>query len=170
MKRCYILFFLFLGLVGCGFQPRGAFPLAPPLYNLYIQSCDPYGRLTRYIKQYLKASHVHVTCSPQTATTVLHILQEDEGQQLLSVGGTQQTRQYNLTLTVSFQITNACGVVLVPTQLLSQSRVIPIQVSQVLGGSNEANILYNQMRRDIAFDLMNRLASNCVTQTLMTHP
>lgn len=170
MRQIIAVLCALLLLSSCGFKPRGAVPLAPPLHSLYLETSDPYGQLARYLTQYLRASGVNIVASAKAAETVLEILSETTGQQLLSVGGTQQTRQYSLTLTVSFQITDPLGRVLVPAQSVTQSRTIPIQSNQILGGSNEANNLYRQMRQSIVYDIMTRLGSNQTTTLVMKKP
>src|SRR5580765_4776974 len=96
-----LLYSLFL-LTSCGFHLRGPTPLPPPLKSLYLQTPDPYGQLTRNLKRSLRMSGVELSSTPAGAKTVLVIMSETSGQQLLSVSGTQQTRQYNLSLTVTF--------------------------------------------------------------------
>lgn len=145
-------------------------PLPPVLYNVYLQTPDPYGQLAHNIQQYLKSSGVHLADSPQHANAVIVILSENQNEQLLSVGGTQQTRQYNLILTVTFLVTAPDGRALIPLQALNETRTIPIQANQVLGGSNEANNLYRQMRQAIVYDMMNRLASQNIATQLMKKP
>jgi len=167
---CLLCFVILISLSSCGFRPRGQTPLPPSLYHLYLQTPDPYGPLAHNIQQYLKSSGVHLADSPQHADSVLVILTENKYEQLLSVGGTQQTRQYNLILTVTFQITTPDGRALIPPQASSETRTIPIQANQVLGGSNEANNLYRQMRQAIVYDIMNRLASQNIATQLMKKP
>ena len=43
-----------------------------------------------------------------------------------------------------------------------------MQSNQILGSSNEANLFYQQMRRTLAYAIMNRIASQEVTQQIMT--
>lgn len=167
MLRLLLALFIMLGLVSCGFKPRGIIPLAPPLYNLYLQTKDPYGELARDIRQYLKSSGVCLANCPQNAALILDILSEQTCQQLLSVGGTQQTRQYNLILNVTFEILTPNGCVLVPPTTVTETRTIPILANQVLAGSNEANTLFHQMRQAIVYDMMLRLSSNYVTCRVM---
>jgi LPS-assembly lipoprotein len=171
-RKTFLLMLLLslIGLLsGCGFHLRGQLPLAPPLQKLYLKTQDPYGQLTRNLKQYLKDSNVQLADSPQTAETVLEILHEYNTEQLLSIGGTQQTRQYNIILTVNFQVTDPTGKILLPPQSMSETRSLTIQSNQILGGSNEENNLYQQMRRAIVYDIMNRLSSKDVTD-LILHP
>ncbi|MHB1949222.1 MAG: LPS-assembly lipoprotein LptE [Gammaproteobacteria bacterium] len=167
MLRLVISLLLLIGLTSCGFHLRGEIPLAAPLHNLYLQTADPYGQLARNLKQYLKFSNVHLTATPQEASVIFAILKEDTGQQLLSVGGTQQTRQYNLILTVVFQLTDPKGNVLLPPQTITETRTIPIQSNQILAGSNEASNLYRQMRQGAVYDIMNLLSSQSVTDAVM---
>lgn len=167
LRHIILILIVASALTSCGFHLRGPLCLAPPLRNLYIKTCDPYGQLARNLKQYLQLSGVHIAPSQHCATTVLDILSEREEQQLLSVGGTQQTRQYNLILIVNFQITDSKNCILVPPQTISESSTIPILSNQVLGGSNEANTLYQQMRQAIIYNIMLRLASPCVTAAVM---
>jgi len=156
-------------LSSCGFQLRGSTPLSPPLKKLYIKTADPYGQLTHYLRDYLKTSGVDLTDTPQEALTVLHIISETQNQQLLSVSGSQQIRQYNLSLAVTFEITNPKGVILMPPLTLTENRLFTTLSDQILGGTNEQNILYQQMRLAIVYDIMNRLSSREVTK-LLTGP
>jgi LPS-assembly lipoprotein len=163
MLRLLSVMLSFVLLTGCGFHLRGEVPLAPPLKHLYIQTSDPYGELARNLEKSLVLSGVTLASSPQDASMILNIQNENTNDQLLSVGNTQQTRQYNLTLTVTFELDNPHGQVIVPSQSIAETQSITIQADQILGGSNEENNLYQQMRRDIIYKIMNRLSSKNVT-------
>jgi LPS-assembly lipoprotein len=157
-------------LTACGFHLRGDIPLPPPLQKLYLKTTDPYGQLSRNIKQYLRFSGVQLVDSPEEAETILVILNETNNEQLLSIGGTQQTRQYNITLTVSFEVTNSRGIVLVPPESLSETRSLTILSNQILGGSNEENNLFVQMRSAIVYDILSRLSSKEVAALVAPAP
>ncbi len=158
MQKSFVLL-CFLLLSACGFHPRGATVLSPPLQSVYIKADNPYGQLAKNLKRSFMLSHVELADSPSTARTVLAILRTTESQQQISMSSTQLTRQYNLILSVTFQITNSAGKVLVLPQTLSESRSLTIQEDQILAGSNEATTLYQQMYQAIVFDIMNRLSS-----------
>lgn len=153
-------------LVGCGFHMQGEVPLAPPLKKLYLQTDDPYGSLSRDLQQNMKLSHVTLVTDQSDADTTLAITQDSATQTLLSVSGTQQTRQYNLTVTVSFYVTDNHGNILLNNQSLQETRAITVQSNQILGSSNEANLYYQQMRRVLAQAIMNRLSSQDVTDAV----
>lgn len=167
--KLIITLLLTLMLCACGFHPRQPLPLAKPLQNLYVQSRTPYGSLTRNLKQYLQMSGVRLATSPQQATTILNITQEIMSQDLLSINSSQQTRQYNLRLSVTFEITDPQGGILIAPQTLTELRPLTLQSNQILAGSNQASQLYHEMRRALIFNLMNRLASKGVTNALL-HP
>jgi len=166
VRRAILLFMGLFFLTSCGFHTRGNIILAPPLHSIYLKTNDPYGQLAKNIKQHLKTSGVHITNQPSEAMTVLDILSEQQNNQLVNTSGTQQTRQYNLILTVNFQITDPFGKILTPAQTVSESRSLTIQSNQILAGSNESLNLYQQMRRAIVFDIISRLSSRDITTTL----
>jgi len=162
----YFLLILCLCLSGCGFHPRGPMALSPPLQNLYLQTADPYGQLTRNLRLYLKMSGVHLAKTPADAASILDILSENTSEQLLNISGTQTTRQYNLILTVTYQVTDSHGNLLVSAQTATETRPLTIDANQMLSGSNQAISLYQQMRQAIVYDIMSRLASREISAIL----
>lgn len=150
-------------LIGCGFHLQGEVPLAPPLKKMYLKTDDPYGSLSRDLQENMKLSNVQLTDTPENADTILSITQDDASQQLQSVSGTQQTRQYNLIVTVSFNLSDRQGNSILSDQHLQETRSITVQSNQILGSSNEATLYYQQMRHMIASAIMMRLSSTEVT-------
>lgn len=163
----WIILCVLLG--ACGFHPRGPVTLSQPLQNLYIQTSDPYGELTKNLRLYFKMSGIHLTTTPTDATSILNILSENTSEQLLNISGTQTTRQYNLILTVSYNVTDNRGNILVDTQTATETRPLTINANQMLSGSNQAVSLYQQMRQAVVYDIVSRLASREIT-TLLTEP
>ena len=165
LKSSFIIICLLLA--SCGFHLQGEMPLAPPLKRLYLQTPDPYGYLSKSLKQYLKMSHVTLVDNPDKADSILAITNDYASQVFLSVSGTQQTRQYNLVVTVVFEITDNKGRVIVPPQTLAETKPVTIQSNQVLGSSNEVTLYYQQMRRTLAYAIMNRIASKEITRLIV---
>ena len=155
-------------LTACGFHPQGDAKLAPPLKKMYLQTADPYGNLARNLHDYLKMSHVQLVNSPDEADTILEIERDGNSQELLSVAGTQQTRQYKLIVTVVFAVSDNKGRTILAPQTMTEARVITVQANQILGSSNEASLYAQQMRRSLAIAIMNRLSSIEVTKIVNT--
>jgi LPS-assembly lipoprotein len=153
-------------LTACGFHPQGDMRLAQPLKKMYLQTPDPYGTLAHNLHDYLKMSKVILVSSSSEADTVLAVERDSNAQELLSVAGTQQTRQYKLIATVIFSVSDRKGRVILAPQTLSETRTITVQANQILGSSNEAKLYEQQMRRALAIAIMNRLASVQVTKAV----
>lgn len=164
--RSMVILLLMMCLTSCGFHLRGQIPLSPPLQTMYLKTKDPYGQLARNLRQFLKLSGVYLTETPENATTIFEIVSERTLDQLISLNGSQQTRQYNLTLTVTFVITDPKGQPLIKPEALSETRVLTIKEGQILAGSNEATALYEQMRQAIVYDILSRLSSAQMTRFL----
>lgn len=166
MKTMIGMLILSLILTSCGFHLRGETQFPQPMQHVYLKTASPYGELTHNIQQYFKMSGVTLVSTPAEATTILQILSETTGQQLIGVSGTQQTRQYNLTLNVTFQLTDPKGVLISAPETMTETRTLPISSGEILSGSNQAAALYQQMRRAIVFDIMNRLSSQEIAYRL----
>lgn|SRR3990167_3611069 len=158
--------FLSLLLVSCSFHLKPAATLAAPLHQLYLKTPDPYGQLSRYLRDYLKMSDVHLVSSAAEAQTVLEILHEEVSQQLLGVSGTQQTRQYNLIYKVVFQITNMKGLVIYPPQTITETATLTVQSNQILASGNQTSLLYQVMRKTVAAAIIYRLAGTDITNAV----
>jgi LPS-assembly lipoprotein len=155
-----------LALSACGFHLQGEVQVAQPLKLMYLKTPDPYGYLARNLRGYLQMSHVKLVSSASQAQTQLVILHDDTSQEFLTVSGTQTTRQYKLLVTVIFEITDREGRTLLPAQTLVEKRTITIQANQILGSSNVATLYFQQMRRALAYAIMNRLSSTEVTHII----
>lgn len=158
------IFILILNLTACGFRPQSEKNLAPPLLQLYVQTADPYGFFTKNLKLQLKTSKVNLVDDPKDAQVILHILKDETSQELLSTSGSQQTRQYNLHVTIHFDLSKKNGEIILPLQILTETRTITVLANQILGSNNEAMAYYKQMRESLARAVMNRIASKEVTK------
>lgn len=159
MKKYSLFFMLLFMLTGCGFKLRDSFSFSSPIRHLYIETNTPYSLLTANLKQFFKRTSVHVTSSAKEADIILNILNEKETQPLISISSTQQTREYNLTVSITFQLKDRSGKIIVPQETMSESRTFTIQSSQILSGSNEAYGLYQQLWQALVYTVANRLAS-----------
>lgn len=166
--KCIAALSLSVFISACGFHAQGKAVLAQPLQKIYIETPDPYGYLARYLKENLKMSGAVITTDASQATTILDIVQDDSTQTLLNVSGTQQTRQYNIGVLVTFKILNNKNVIVVDSQTLSTTRTITVQSNQILGSSNESTLFYRQMRHELAGAIINRIASKEITRIVNT--
>lgn len=153
-------------LASCSFRLQGQMVLAPALKRLYIRSANPYGTLVKNLQASLRLSGVELTSTPEDATMILAINSDETSQELLSVSGTQQTRQYNLHVTVSFSLDTPKGKTVMGPEILTETRALTVQSNAILGNSNEAQQYYQQMRRILAYEIMNRISSKQITRVV----
>lgn len=169
LMRHFFAMCCLLSLAACGFHPQGQRQVATQLHHVYLQTDDPYGRLARSLKQELKIADIHTTESADDANVILNTLGESTNQELISVSGTQQTRQYRLSVEVSFELTDNKGAPILEKQTLSEYRIITLQSNQILGSANEAQLFYEQMRMKLAHAILNRITSPEVTNDITHH-
>ncbi|MDX1901493.1 MAG: LPS assembly lipoprotein LptE [Gammaproteobacteria bacterium] len=167
MLRGFFLCLMFL-LTSCGFHLRGAVNPSPELKQVYIQTATPYDEITRAIRNSLQLSGVNIT-SRENARVILAILNVQQSQQQTNVSSTQQTRQFNLNYSITFQLLDVKGNAIITPQSVSETRSLTVQADATLAGSNEAQTLYQQMRPALVFDLMQRLSSKQMTQRINTY-
>ncbi len=160
IKTIRISFFILFFLAGCtSFHLRGTAELPTPLKKLYLKTSQPYSPLSNAFKEYCQYSKIPLVKNEKDATAILVILNENTAQQLVAISNTQQTRQYNLSLAVSFQVISPEGNVLVPDATVSETRAVTLNASQLLSGSNQEEDLYEKMRQAIVVDVVRQLTS-----------
>lgn len=103
-----VVFFLSLAVLvtaGCGFHLRGVTQLPAELQTIIVDSSDPYGPLTRLIKDELHNSGI--TISDEASSTKipsLRIIGIQESQNTASIYRDGITAEYQLVMTVDAQL------------------------------------------------------------------
>jgi LPS-assembly lipoprotein len=167
-KLITYLFILFIStiLAGCGFHLRGYKPLPPQLHVIYIETSAPYSELTKRLTQTFRSMCIIVTTCPQDAPITLHILSHTITHQLTSQGANGQLSTYLLTYLVSYQLIDSQGHVLQCPQTIIATRSFQISANQILGDTNVQDTLVDSMRRDVIYQLLERLQSRGTLQAL----
>lgn len=145
-----------LNLTGCGFHLRGHEPIPVSLRTLALRTNDPYSAFTKQLQQTLRYSKV---CLVANAPFTLQILGENFTQLTTSMGSGGYTTTYLLTDTVSFQLLNSQQSVLGIPQVVTTTRNYSIVTNQVVSDNAAIETLRVDMRRELIFQLLNRLRS-----------
>lgn len=152
---------LLLGLAvlvtaGCGFNLRGTTQVPPELQKLLLESSDPYGPLTRAIRQQLRLSNVTIVNDPMRKDLpALRILGSSESQDTVSIFRNGVTAEYQLVLRVQAQV------------LIPGHDIYPLRVNifrtlfdnplTALAKDAEAEVLRQEMREQAAQQLVRQL-------------
>jgi LPS-assembly lipoprotein len=169
LGKLFLLLILVCSLTACGFHLRGYAPLPPELHTLYLQSNSPYSALTKQLQQVLKSSGVILVQDSQDAPLTLQILSDNFGQQITGQGASGQISTYQLSYTVSYQLLDAKGRVVQPPQMVGTTRSYAINSNQILGDTTVQTGLKDDMRRDLIYQLLNRLRSRNTLKALEQH-
>jgi len=158
-------FFLFI--TGCsGFHLRSPIHLSPALQKPYLETASPYSPLSHALLEAFRLSGATPVDTPRNASIIFAILGDQRTQTLLSVSSTQSSRQYRLSLIVTYQLISPKGKLLTGPETVTESRVLTMASDQILSSSNEINTLYHQIRIAVVHDIMNRLASHEISDIL----
>lgn len=157
LKQSLFLFAVLLLLTSCGFHLRGQTQIAPELHVLYLQTPQPYGPFAVQLRRGLRSMGIVLVDSIKDAPRVLRILNDSLGQQLTAISANTQVRTYTLTYTITFQIEDCQGVIILPPQTVSTVTTYETSVIQTLGDRDVLNTVQEEMRRDAIGQIINRL-------------
>jgi len=151
-QRILMMLALAVSLYACGFQLRGSIDLSSEMSPIYIEQNGVFD-LAREIKTLLASNKIAMVESAQQSKSQLILLDDSKSQSVLSVDGSGQAREYRLTYKVNFVIKvnqiNKDKTAAVPDSL-TVNRTWLFDPDAVLAVTNEAELLYKDMRREAA--------------------
>ena len=160
MRRLLSCIALFAGLAvlaGCGFQLRGAYTL--PYESIYIAGAD-YNLIVAGLKRAIRgsgSSRLADTAAEAQAT----FLPTSEIRQptILSLSSAGRVREKRLTYIYGYRIVDNKGRDLVPPSSVDLYRDINYADSDVLAKTQEEDLLWRDMEKDLVQQLLRRIAT-----------
>lgn len=150
---------LLILLSACGFALRGSAQLPAALNTLQVLSVDANSELLREVTRALRNSGVSVV---DTATDYrLGLGREADSERTLSVNSNARAGEYELELSVLFQLSGGGTTVLGP-ETLSTTRVYLSDPENAVAKSEEAELIRQEMRRELAQQILNRLQASAL--------
>jgi LPS-assembly lipoprotein len=146
------------GLGACGFRLVGSEPLPPSMAHPYVSLKDPYTDFSREFEHQLKSAGAVLQPARQGATATIDVTRDQVAQRTLSVSAANIPTEYELTYTVTFSVQREDKEVL-PSQTISLSKDYSFNQDVELAKEHEADILRQQMARDLVAIAMHRLTS-----------
>lgn len=145
-------------LSACGFRLQGQTVLPAPLTTTLVQAENDQSDFVQGLRKALLASGAEFAASRQEAKSVVHILNDEVTQRVLSVSARNLPREYELTYTVRFSV-SAGEEVLLPPEEVSVSRDYSFDERALLAKEHEEALLRDALARDLVGIVMRRLAS-----------
>jgi LPS-assembly lipoprotein len=147
-----------LALTGCGFRLAGSDPLPGVLARPYLSLKDPYTDFSREFEHQLKNAGAATQAVRANATATINVTKDLVVQRTLSVSAQNIPTEYELTYTVTFAVQGTDKELLAP-QTISLSKDYSFEENVLLAKEHEADILRQQMARDLVAITMRRLTS-----------
>jgi LPS-assembly lipoprotein len=150
-------------LPGCGFQLRDAARLPPEMESTQLVIDDEYSVLARRVRLMLEQSGVAFV-DGAAASAVLEIPENQVVTEVLTIADNARVREYRVTHTVKFRLTDAQGQELIGWQTLRQAREISFDEQKILATSREQEYVKQELAETLARLLVARLETIYVSQ------
>ena len=145
-------------LSACGFRLAGSEPLPALLVRPYVSLKDSYTDFSREFERQLQSSGATIQMDSTTASAVIDISKDSIEQRILSVSARNIPTQYLLVYTITYAV-SVGGKELLQPQTVSLSQDYTFSERAVLAKEHEADILRQQLARNISAIVMRRLSS-----------
>ena len=147
-----------LTLCACGFRLAGSDALPGVLARPYLSLKDPYTDFSREFERRLKGEGATVQALRANSTATIEVTKDLVEQRTLSVSALNIPTEYELTYTVTFAVQGTDKELMAP-QTISLSKDYSFEENVLLAKEHEADILRQQMARDLVAIAMRRLTS-----------
>jgi LPS-assembly lipoprotein len=158
MLRTWLATVGLLAVSACGFRLAGSEPLPAVLARPYLSLKDPYTDFSREFERRLKSAGAALQTVRADSTASIEVTKDLVETRTLSVTSQNIPTEYELVYTVTFVVKDPDKQLLAP-QTISLSQAYSFEENALLAKENEADVLRQQMARDLVGIAMHRLSS-----------
>ena len=144
------------GLAACGFHLRGDFNV--PFASVFVSTTGA-SQIANVLKRELTNSPTRLMATAKDAEAQLNISTEKRERIILSLSGAGRVREYQLKISVRYQLVDNKGVVAIPTSEIQLQRIMTYDDSQVIAKQQEEALLYKDMEQDAASQILRRMTA-----------
>lgn len=156
-SRTSLLLCLTLALGACGFHLKGAVKL--PYQSIYIALPES-SVLGADLRRQIRANQATLLANKAgEAEAVFHQIGENRDRVIAAMNAQGRAREYQLRLRYSFRVTDNKGQPLTPVNEITLVREVTYDDNQVLSKAQEEEFLWNDMQKDLATQILRRLAA-----------
>ncbi|MGA2708352.1 MAG: LPS assembly lipoprotein LptE [Steroidobacteraceae bacterium] len=149
---------ILLGIDACGYRLAGSGPWPAVLSRPYVSLKDPYTDFSREFERELKAAGAVLQPVAAGASATIEVTKDTVEQRTQSVSASNIPTEYLLVYTVTFAVRGAEKELLAP-QTITLQQDYSFAENVVLAKEHEADILREQMARNLVAIAMRRLGS-----------
>ncbi len=142
----------------CGFQLKEDMDLPPEMMQMRMVIGDEYSLLARRVRVLLEQSGVSFVGGDE-ATAFLEIPTNSVVTEVLTVSDNARVREFRISHTVKFRVTDADGRDIMPLQTIRQAREISFDEQKILAASREQEYLKQDLAETLARMLVMRMGS-----------
>lgn len=147
---------MLLVLAGCGFQLRGAYNV--PFASVFVAAPGT-SQIAAKLRRELVNSPTRLVTAAKDAEAQLNITMERRDRIILSLSGAGRVREYQLKLTVQYQLVESKGAVAIPTSEILLQRILTYDDSQIIAKQQEEALLYQDMETDAMQQILRRMTA-----------
>lgn len=151
---------LLAALVGCGFQLRGGeggSSLPDAWQAMHLSTPSPNSELSRVVRTRFTASGIRWLPADEAAY-VLALGNERFTQRNLSINAQARAAEFGLTLRARFALRDSDGKLLLPPEDAIITKQMENDPRNVVGKAEEIRILRDEMRTELAQQIMRRIS------------
>ena len=158
MLRTWLATVGLLAVSACGFRLAGSEPLPAVLARPYLSLKNPYSDFSREFEHRLKSAGAALQSVRADSTASIEVTKDLVETRTQSVTAQNIPTEYELVYTVTFVVKGPDKQLLAP-QTISLSQNYSFEENALLAKENEADVLRQQMARDLVGIAVHRLSS-----------
>ncbi|MDA0788055.1 MAG: LPS assembly lipoprotein LptE [Proteobacteria bacterium] len=158
LRRAWLLACIVLLLAGCGFHLRGSGGTAIDLEALHL-AAGAYSEIGERLTEGLTASGVILAPNASDAPYSLYLSDERNSRRGIATTAAISVAEYEIRTEVDIELRAADGRVLIPRTTLVSEQTYDFDVDRLESSAEEESLLRREMRRELAQQIMRRLAS-----------
>ncbi len=145
------------GLIACGYRLRGMVDLP---FKVIAITGSPSPPLRADLQTaILTGTDAKVAINPKDADLILEITNDVNGREILAYNSNGQVSAYRLNIRVGFRVFDMAGAEVVPEAEIYMTRDMDFSVSTVLATDVQIQQFLSLMRRDLAIQILRRVAA-----------
>ena len=150
-------FAIALAMSACGFQLRGEYNV--PFASVFVAAPGTSQIAVKLKRELTNSQSTRLAATVKDAEAQLNIASEKRDRIILSLSGAGRVREYQLKLTVQYQLVDNKGAVAIPTSEIQLQRILTYDDSRIIAKQQEEALLYQDMETDAMQQILRRMTA-----------